>query len=194
MDLGIIPNEMWIHIFERVSRSADLVRVMQTCTRFYALALRVLYKRIVWRDPRHFASNMSFWPSNPTLLTVPTSLVVGISCVPVDLQAGEQYALVKLNGTLERFPKSRDPYFTRNSGKPAFFMSSDLNDAMLHRMSTFSHLGELVFQGPFLPESIHHMVHSFPSLRSLHIQNCVFAPSLTPHPDHSSLPIEELSL
>jgi F-box-like len=209
--ISTLPNELWMEVFESVNSPSDLAQVLRTCSRFRDLAIRILHRRLIWNDPRHFAQVLQFWTNNPGMVTVPRSLTVGISQVPVPPLQVERLdravAVVDIGGALSQAPRNgiappankpvlHAPQDTMASRfKPFYLATQNLCQAMKSHMVTFTQLTDLSFGNALLPNDIYNIIHGLPSLRVLHIENCTFDQATNPGTwDHTTLPITELSL
>jgi hypothetical protein len=65
---------------------------------------------------------------------------------------------------------------------------------MLTLASAFVNLEELVFAKVILPQSFHTYIHGFPRLNKLRLEICALPAASSAVPDHTTLPITELSL
>jgi hypothetical protein len=102
MNLSAIPSEVWHHIFESITHQRDLARVVRTCRLLYRMAIRSLYIRIAWNDPRHLAENLAFLQGNPALSTYTTSLRLQISGgQPRRTLVTEVHVMVSLAGSTD---------------------------------------------------------------------------------------------
>ena len=198
-------------VFEFIKSPSDLAKVLRTSKRFRDLAIRILHRRLIWNDPRHFVRTLQFWDIHPGMLSVPRSLTVGISKIQLPSahvdRLDRAVAVVAIDGSLGHVPVGGvapppnmavlnpplDTMATRS--KPAFVASQALYQAMTSRMVTFTQLRELIFKNVLLPDGIYNIIHGLPSLRTLHIEFCTFDQATIPGAwDHSTLPITELSL
>jgi len=209
--MSTLPNELWMTVFECVNSPSDLAKVLRTCRRFRDLSIRILHRRLIWNDPRHFARSLQFWASNPGMFTVPRSLTVGISQVqvpPIHVDRLDRaVAVVGMNGMLWHVPVGgivppanmpvlnppSETMATRT--KPAFVADSILYQAMKAHIANFTQLVDLTFKKALLPDNIYDIIHGLPSLRVLHIEYCTFdQATIAGAWDHTTLPIMELSL
>src|SRR6266550_4700550 len=72
-----LPAEIWGHVFSRILKPADLLRAALVCREFRSIALRSLYRDLIYREPRQFLANLGCW--HDPLALVPESLVLSIS-------------------------------------------------------------------------------------------------------------------
>jgi hypothetical protein len=79
LEVDLLPSEMWIQVFAKIKSAADLASVMRTCRPFRDLAQQLLYRRVTWHRRSSTQDNLSFWPSNPRMRNVPTSVFIAVS-------------------------------------------------------------------------------------------------------------------
>lgn len=200
--LNTMPNELWVAVFERMHRS-DLVEVIRTSKRFRDLALRILYQSLVWNDPRCYANSLPLWEAYPDLSHAPRTLTIGVCKERPD----QPVAIVEMDGSIKRsvekpwnpltgFPLASLPdAFQLTRLKPDYAASATLYHSITQRILSFPRLRNLIFKKAILPHTIYLVLHSIPSLRTLHIESCAFTADTVPPPnDHSVLPITELTL
>ncbi|KIK55011.1 hypothetical protein GYMLUDRAFT_48214 [Collybiopsis luxurians FD-317 M1] len=72
-----LPDLLWIHVFEQLTRSRDRYHVVQTCRKFYMLGLRELYSQLSFRHMSQFLDNVSFWEDRKDdMVSAPRSISV----------------------------------------------------------------------------------------------------------------------
>lgn len=209
--MSVLPNELWMSVFESLNNPSDLAKVLRTSKRFHDMAIRVLHRRLIWNDPRHFAESLNFWTNNAGTLNVPRILTVGISKMPPPQAHVERLdrvvAVVALNGALTHMPVTGGappalfvplippPDTPNTTSKPCFVAAADLYTAMTNLMVTFNQLSNLHFRNAILPINIYGIIHGLHSLRCLRIEFCSFEAGTVDGPwDPATLPITELSL
>lgn len=208
-DFHTLPNEMWIQVFESMTRPSDLLKVIRTCKHFYALAIRVLYRNLKWLTPFDFTNNATFWETqNISMRDVPISLCIGIShmhyprvgrydagsaIVEADGSWLVSSPVATLGGSLADLESVMN-YIT-DSGPQSFFASTPLYEAVACRISSFTMLEELFLNQAILPFTIYAAIRKLPRLRRLSLQCCTLPPMhLGDELDFSDLPITELTL
>ena len=79
-----LPDLLWMLIFEQLTRTQDRYHVIQTCRKFYFLALRELYGELTYRHISHFLGNYSsFWANRgDDMTTAPRSVHIYKSFMP----------------------------------------------------------------------------------------------------------------
>jgi hypothetical protein len=197
----MLPNEIWIYVFESMTRPSELFKVIQSCKQFYALAIRVLYRNVQWLSPFHFTQNISFWDRQTAAMSeVPTSLTVGISHMYGTLfgRFDPAAVVVEADGTwaVNVTPSMGNFVHGPHDLKPlSFFASATLFKAVSSRISSFTKLEELIFHRASLPTIIYTVIQTLPRLRHLCIQYCSLPPSvIDSNLGFASLPITELTL
>ncbi|KAK0189227.1 hypothetical protein F5146DRAFT_1058554 [Armillaria mellea] len=71
-----LSNEYWMLIFEQLD-THDLFNIICTCRKFYGLALRALYRNLLFMDFSYFQQNASFWEGrDDNMIEVPKALVL----------------------------------------------------------------------------------------------------------------------
>ncbi|EGN92557.1 hypothetical protein SERLA73DRAFT_190900 [Serpula lacrymans var. lacrymans S7.3] len=207
VDLNSLPNELWLAVFESLTNPGDLCRVVRTCQRFHDLAIRVLYRHIVWDDPRWFATNFPYLLQHPEINSVPRSLTLGISQIQYNGSHVEQMenirAIVDVHGDLRQPGPAmnhgvnfEEDYLSmvRSRREPIFVASVALYSIVRDCINAFSMLVELNFKNVLLPNDLYQMIHQFSRLRRLQIDHCTLPLSPTLIPSHRNLPITELTL
>lgn len=199
-----VPAEMWMAIFEELHVPADLYGVLLTCRKFHSYAIRALHRNVVWRSPTHVATNLPLWSAEPRMAADVKSLEIHISTLPEFYNA----RFVRLDGVMrhpvpgavnpphriEEWPLSKSLSYYRLLEK-YIFATRNLYDSMTTRMFTFTFLKSLVFRNLLFTDDLFKLLHSLPSLRSLHIEMCLFPGRSSCEPrDHSVLPITDLTL
>ncbi|KAF9652432.1 hypothetical protein BDM02DRAFT_3109464 [Thelephora ganbajun] len=211
-----LPNELWLRIFEDntdVLDRHDLSIIVRTCKTFYDLAIKNLYRHVVWKNPISLIHCLDFLRRvrelNEESLVLPRSLTIGVSRMSMNGQS----AAVEEDGRViparrgRRTPATqmerRDftSFAVLESGDTAYdfriplFASAPLYESMLDLTKLLVSLRELTFTNTVLPDTIHALLHQFPNLRKLHLEMCVIPPAaLGANVDHSVLPITELTL
>ena len=216
MDNMRLPPELWLHIFEDntdVLDRYDLNAIVQTCKTFRNFAIKTLYRHVVWKNPISLAHSLSFFRrvlgSDEERFVLPRSLTIGVSRMSMNGRSAivvEDGRIIPAQG--RQFPATT-PVERRDStslavlesGNTAYgftiplFASAPLYKSMLDFTQLFVTLRELTFTNAILPDTIHSFLHSFPNLRTLHLETCVIPPTVPDDGmDHTALPITELTL
>lgn len=199
------PNELWMTVFEELDSPRDLASIVRTNKRFKSLGVRVLYRHIIWSDPLKFIRNHAFLQENPTLRSVTRALTLGISTATSQLDRIEQIsrarAIIHLSGDITFIPRPNRAHEARildeiGIASPVDLLASDhVTDTMYNHALTFVNLRELTFNSMVLPDTFYELVHRFPVLDKLAIENCTapLRPRLANlHP--RDLPITELTI
>lgn len=192
-----LPAEVWADVFARLRRPAHLLNAALVCRTFYELALRPLYRDVVFRDPRDFIGSLPSWQT-PSLALVPQSLVLSVSAFndAVFSAHDPSVALVGPDGSVSPAHAGLSDSETATR-PPQFFASSALFDRIAAHVGQFSLLTELVFHNAHLPPLIYDLIKSFPRLESLFFYDC-FLPAkskdLTALNVLPSAPITKLAL
>ena len=200
-----IPNELWMSVFEELDSPKDLASVVCTNKRFKSLGIRVLYRHIIWSDPLKFIKSHPFLQHNTHLRSVTRALTLGISTATSHLDRIEQLsrarAIVHLSGDItfiHRPNRAHEARILDETGiaSPVDLLASDnVTDAMYTHALSFTNLRDLTFNSMVLPDTFYELVHRFPSLDRLVVENCT--PPLRPHPTNlhpGDLPITELTI
>ena len=211
-----LPNELWLRIFEDntdVLDRHDLSLIVRTCKTFYDLAIKNLYRRVVWKNPISLIHCLGFLRRvrglNEDSLVLPRSLTIGVSRMSLN----GQIAVVEEDGRVTPARRGRltpatqverrdlTSFAVLESGDTAYdfriplFASAPLYQSMLDFTQSLVSLRELTFTNTVLPDTIHSLVHRFPNLRKLHLEMCVIPPTVADEEvDHTVLPITELTL
>lgn len=166
-----LPAEVWADVFARLRRPADLLNAGLACRTFYELALRPLYRDVVFRDPRDFIAHLPSWQTR-ALALVPQSLVLSISAFndAVFSVHDPSVAQVSPDGSVNRAQALSDS--DSQSRPPQFFASPALYDTIANHVAQFALLTELVFHNAHLPPLIYDLIKSFPLLESLFFYDC----------------------
>ncbi|KIJ63012.1 hypothetical protein HYDPIDRAFT_93231 [Hydnomerulius pinastri MD-312] len=203
--MSSFPSELWMHVFEELDSPRDLAAVVRTNKRFQALGERVLYRNVIWTNPRTFVKNYHFLADNPALHTVPRSLTLGISQMYNHIDRIEQInrarGVIQPTGettTIPRSSRSSDVRVLEEVGivSPIEFLASEhLAEIIYNQSARFINLKELNFVGMVLPDTFYSFVHHFPALEKLRIEDCT--PPIRPVPTSlhpKDLPITELTI
>jgi hypothetical protein len=151
-----LPTEIWGHVFSRILKPADLLRAALVCKEFHSIAVRSLYRDIIYREPRDFLTNAATWQGSLTL--VPQSLVLSISYLSDSAfsRYDPSVALVDSQGNVDSaHPAANDPDDPR---PPHFFASHALYSRISDHVSRFQVLTELVFHNAHLPPQVYHLI------------------------------------
>lgn len=207
--MSALPNELWMSVFEFLNSPADLARVLRASKRFRDLANRILHRQLIWTDPRHFAQGLHLWANNPGMVTVPRTLIIGITEAQIhfaQVDRQEHTVVVGMDGipdgelSISTGPLMIFDRLELQETEPASIITSfvachELYQAMTTRIMTFSQLTKLTFRNAILPANIYEILHSIPSLRILHIEFCSFdTATIEGDWDHTTLPLRELSI
>lgn len=203
-----LPNELWLPVFEYLPPQS-LRCIVLTSKKFYAIAIRVLYKHLILTSP---ASLVAAHPLLSSIEPSPHALLLSIS--PLVFNGGRPVEqLLEFVGVVsfanasncqkpEHINNSNNRQLTRSqftpvkdAYQPRFLADSTLYSALLSHVASFTSLRELVFHSMLLPINFHSLIHAFPHLRVLAIEHCTL-PIQPARLDitHTSLPIESLSL
>jgi hypothetical protein len=209
-----LPPELWIHILGESPQLvlSDLNAVVRTSRTFHNLAIRILCKKIAWTEPAYLVQNLDFWRGNmisdPLCIQLPKSLTIGVS----RMSHADRPSIVQQDGFAisSPWPPPRELTFDETSdynsslvlahGETAhdlrirYFASPTLYRAMLDLSLSFVNMEEIIFHKVILPQTFHSFIHRFPRLRKLHLEVCVLPPTSGNLPDHTTLPITELTL
>lgn len=211
-----LPNELWLRIFEDnadVLDRRDLSVIVRTCTTFYDLAIKNLYRHVVWKNPISLIRCLDFLRRvrglNGESLVLPWSLTIGVSRMSMNGRG----AVVEEDGRVVPARRGRwtpatqmerrdlTSFAVLDSGDTAYdfrialFASAPLYESMLDFTQLLVSLRELTFTNAILPDTIHSLLHRFPNLRKLHLEMCVVPPTVPgTAADHTDLPITELTL
>jgi hypothetical protein len=191
----LLPNELWVLVFEALNANGDILRVMQTCQLFRDLALRVLYRFLVWSKPGHLST--PFW-SLPDEMTshIPISVTVS-DCnsnqrLPVAISRQAWYddddganagaaMAIHTAATHHHHPHHHHPWLNlngnleeeQNSKKlEQFLFQTKIYEAMAARISKFHNLRSLTFDRATIPNPIYPVIHTLPHLKRIVIKNC----------------------
>ena len=211
-----LPNELWLRIFEDntdVLDRHDLSVIVRTCNTFYDLAIKNLYRHVVWKNPASLIHCLGFLRRvrglNEESLVLPRSLTIGVSRMSMNGQSavveedGEVIPARRGRWTPDSQMERRDltSFAVLESGDTAYdfriplFASTPLYQSMLDFTQLLASLRELTFTNTVLPDTIHSLLHQFPNLRKLHLEMCVIPPTVADTGmDHTVLPITELTL
>lgn len=94
MDSELIPDDVWITIFETVDDSAVLATLLQVCHRFYNLATKPLLRELKWIKPDSTERNIESWNgvyNNLRLLA--RKITIGI---PFDFSVATRYPMMSV--------------------------------------------------------------------------------------------------
>jgi len=211
-----LPNELWLRIFEDNTDVLDrhnLSVIVRTCKTFYDLAIKILYRYVVWKNPISLVHCLGFLRRvrglNEESLVLPRSLTIGVSRMSMNGQS----AIVEEDGRVIPARRGRWTPTTQmerrdftslavlESGDTAYdfriplFASAPLYESMLDFTQLLVSLRELTFTSTVLPDTIHSLLHRFPNLRKLHLEMCALPPMVSDTDvDHTVLPITELTL
>ncbi|KAH7886327.1 hypothetical protein F5I97DRAFT_1253571 [Phlebopus sp. FC_14] len=206
MSSSTFPNELWMNIFEILDSPSDLASVVRTSRRFQLLGERILYKCLIWTNPRSLVENYAFLAANGHLYTSPRSLTLGISRTyhpNNDLieQINRAKGVVHPDGIILPVLRSSHIHEVRVADDTGLYndieylASERLADMMYNMATEFTNLRELSFVGMILPNTFYSFVHNFPSLDKLRIEDCTVP--ITPEPTNlhpCDLPITELTI
>lgn len=211
-----LPNELWLRIFEDntdVLDRNDLSVVVRTCKTFRELAIKNLYRHVVWKNPISLVHGLDFLQRVRGLdeesFLLPKSLTIGVS----RMSKNGRSAIVGEDARILPAQMGRCLPMTRmerrdltslavlDSGDTAcdlripLFAGATLYESMLEFTQLLVSLRELTFTNVILPDTIHPLLHHFPNLRKLHMEMCVIPPMVPGvNIDHTVLPITELTL
>ena len=211
-----LPNELWLRIFEDnadVLDRHDLSVIVRACKTFYDLAIKNLYRHVVWKNPISLIRCLGFLRRvrgfNEESLVSPMSLTIGVS----RMSTNGQSAIVEEDGrviparrgrwtpTTQMERRDLTSFTVLESGDTAYdfriplFASPPLYKSMVDFTRLLVSLRELTFTNAVLPDTIHSLLHQFPNLRKLHLEMCVIPPTVSDADvDHTVLPITELTL
>jgi len=211
-----LPNELWLRVFEDnadVLDRRDLSVIIRICKTFYDLAIKNLYRHVVWKNPISLIRCLGFLRRvrglNEESLVLPRSLTIGVSRMSMNGQS----AVVEEDGkviparrgrwtpTTQTERRDFTSFAILESGDTAYdfriplFASAPLYESMLDFTQLLVGLRELTFTNAVLPDTIHTLLHRFPNLRKLHLEMCVVSPTVSDAVvDHTTLPITELTL
>ncbi|KAG9311942.1 hypothetical protein JVU11DRAFT_8203 [Chiua virens] len=201
----MFPNELWMSIFEELDSPEDIAALVRTNKRFNSLAIKILYRDVVWSDPLKFARSRPFLQQDPSLLSLTRSLTLGISTSIPQSDRLEQISrasgVIFLTGDIAPINRPTRGHEARILDEAGVANSVDLladilvTDAMYDHALTMTNLRDLTFDNMVLPDSFYAFVHRFPQLDRLVIENCTppFHPQSTSlHP--RDLPITELTI
>lgn len=211
-----LPNELWLRIFEDntdVLDRHDLSLIVRACKTFYDLAIKNLYRRVVWKNPVSLIHGLGFLRRvrgmDEESLVLPRSLTIGVSRMSLNGQSAvveeDGRVIPARRGRLTPGTQAERRDFTSfavlESGDTAYdfriplFASAPLYQSMLDFTQSLVSLRELTFANTVLPDTIHSLVHQFPNLRKLRLEMCVIPPTVADaEVDHTTLPITELTL
>ncbi|KAJ3929993.1 MAG: hypothetical protein NXY57DRAFT_355761 [Lentinula lateritia] len=152
-----LPDPLWIHIFEQITKSPDRYHLVQTCRKFYLLGLRELYRDITFQHMSHFLNNISFWNDRrDDMVTAPRSVRVHASLMNLDSIGELRRWDLASNGTDERI----------------VFRKLELPPMLMQKLATFPNIREMTFDGVPLPFEFYRFLFFFPHLRELSVINC----------------------
>ena len=211
-----LPPELWLRIFEDntdVLDLSDLSAVVRTCKIFRGLAIKSLYRHIVWKNPISLVHSLGFlWKvrgSDEGNSVLPESLTIGVSRMSKNGRSaivGEDARVLPAQRgrwlpTTHMERRDFTSLAVLDSGDTAcdfrisLFASAPLYESMLDFTQLLVGLRELTFTNAVLPDTIHSLLHQFPNLRTLRLEMCVIPPTATgANVDHTVLPITELTL
>ena len=211
-----LPNELWLRIFEDntdVLDRYDLSVVIRTCKTFRDLAIKNLYRHVVWRNPISLVHSLGFlWRVrglDEESLVLPKCLTIGVSRVSkkgrsaivgedariLPAQRGRWLPMTKKERRDLTSLAVLDSGDTACDFRIPLFASAALYESMLDFTQLLVNLRELTFANAILPDTIHPLLHHFPNLRKLHLEMCVIPPTASnANVDHTVLPITELTL
>ncbi|KAE9409829.1 hypothetical protein BT96DRAFT_912799 [Gymnopus androsaceus JB14] len=161
-----LPDVLWILIFEQLTRPQDRYHVVQTCRKFYFLALRALYGELTYRHISHFLDNYSsFWANRgDDMTTAPRSVHIYKSFMPsVEYSSGLSWDL----------PASHWP------DESTVLKSRELPSMFMQSLAMFPNIRTLIFDNVTLPSEFYPFLFLFPQLRELTLLDCT-APCLYP--------------
>ncbi|KIK55013.1 hypothetical protein GYMLUDRAFT_62806 [Collybiopsis luxurians FD-317 M1] len=165
-----LPDLLWIHVFEQLTRSRDRYHVVQTCRKFYLLGLRELYSQLSFRHMSQFLDNVSFWEDRKDdMVSAPRSISVHGS-------------FLSLSGR-ELFLRSN--LAAAEGGTRAFLQ---IPATFMQRLTIFPNIREMIFDGISLPFEFYQFLFLFPNLRELAVTNCTFPRCPAPTELRSSPP------
>jgi hypothetical protein len=213
-----LPNELWLRIFEDntdVLDRYDLSVIVRTCKTFRDLAIKNLYRHLVWKNPISLIYCLGFLRRVRGLdeesSVFPRTLTIGVSRMSMNGRSaivGEDARILpaqreRLSPASQKERGDFTSFAILESGDTAYdfriplFASAPLYESMLDFTQLLVSLRELIFTHVILPDSIHSLLHRFPNLRTLHLEMCVIPPTFLDEDeevDHSVLPITELTL
>ena len=211
-----LPNELWLRIFEDntdVLDRYDLSVVVRTCKTFRDLAIKNLYRHVVWKNPMSLVHCLGFLRRVRGLdgdsFVLPQSLTIGVSRMSKNGRSsivGEDARVLPTQRgrwlpTTQMERRDFTSLAVLDSGDTAsdfripLFASAALYESMLDFTQLLVSLRELTFTNAILPDTIHTLLHHFPNLRKLHLEMCIIPPTVSnANVDHTVLPITELTL
>ena len=211
-----LPDELWLRIFEDntdVLDRYDLSLIVRTCKTFRDLAIKILYRHVVWKNPVSLIHSLGFLQRVRELdqesFVLPKSLTIGVSRMSMNGRSaivGEDARILSTQRerhTHTTWMERRDytSFAVLESGDTAYdfrialFASAPLHGSMLDFTQSLVGLRELTFTNAILPDTIHSLLHHFPNLRKLQLEMCVIPPRIPNEAvDHTVLPITELTL
>ncbi|KAG1723531.1 uncharacterized protein EDB91DRAFT_1172519 [Suillus paluster] len=197
-----LPNELWLPIFEYLPPQS-LGCVVLTSKKFYAIAIRLLYKHLILASPTSFVTSYSVLS---LMQPAPHALLLGISPARgrnVE-QLKEAVAVVSFADANDwtSIPVGADRQSTRtyfsqikDAYQPRFLADPTVYSTLLTKVVSFTSLRQLVFRGMLLPQDFRSIVHGLPHLRNLAIVHCTLPVIRTPlEPTNTSLEIESLTV
>lgn len=201
------PNEMLLEIFGSLHRN-DLFHVVQVSHKFHDLALRLLYRNIIWTDPLRYLHSAQLWQSRPEFEDVPRSLVIGMceerqdhvvarDVVEVDGSTRRHVQMPSYSQMMASIAAMVAPHEAHRLSrhKIARAASPYLYRIMTQQVTAFTSLNSLAFKKAILPGNLYAILDSLINLRSLSIETCsVTSESQPSRTDLSLLPITELTL
>ncbi|KAF7964852.1 hypothetical protein HWV62_2492 [Athelia sp. TMB] len=197
------PNELLLEIFGSLGRF-DLFQVVQTSRQFHCLALRLLYRDVIWQDPRRYLHSIPVWKGSPNFKDATRSVVIGVCEERYDHIVAA--TVVEPDGSVRRHVEmpglaallaSAQPYeahrLTRHKIDRA--ASSSLFNVMIQHLSSFTALNSLIFKKAIVPVTFYEILQALPSLRILRLETCsITSASTAPPADLGVFPITELTL
>ncbi|KAF8654886.1 hypothetical protein AX16_003315 [Volvariella volvacea WC 439] len=197
-----LPEEIWIRIFEFMTRPSELFNVITTCWKFYALGIRSLYRSIDWKSPYDYTNNLPFWHGEGARMwMVPSTLVLGISCIQTLGFASYDPSVVQVGLSTQYRPTVstlRADMPTDSALSPSrtrHVASASLYASLVDTVLLFSNVKELIFHDCNLPSFVYKLIDGLHQLRHLTLHNCVLPPSTSNiEIDFENLPLKSLTL
>ncbi|KAG7444477.1 uncharacterized protein BT62DRAFT_245717 [Guyanagaster necrorhizus] len=142
-----LSNEYWMLIFDQLD-TRDLFNVICTCHKFYRLALRALYRNLLFMDFSHFQQNASFWEGREdNMFEVPRALVLcALKRGKIDPFSPPCYGRVSYDvlNRIISYPSLRKVEICASSLSPNTFYSTILRLPHLTRLSLVDNIFDVL--------------------------------------------------
>ncbi|KAF8955659.1 hypothetical protein BDZ97DRAFT_1856552 [Flammula alnicola] len=147
MEFNIIPDDVWIEIFESVDDPAQLAVLVRTCRRFRDLASKPLLRELKWGKMESTERNIEAWQGvYKDMVTLPRKLTLSVAFDFTNARSHMQPLTPEMS----------------------------LHDSIHLQIPSFTSLHELVLDSTAISPYTYSVLALVPTLRSLSLINCSY--------------------